>query len=379
MPNILTMNKIAPCGLAEFSGDYTCGEAVEHPAAILVRSASLHGMAFDPATLAIARAGAGVNNVPIEDCTARGICVFNTPGANANAVKELVVASLFLSSRKIAEAIAWCRTLKGEGDEVGKRVEKGKAAFGGPEIMGKTLGLMGLGAIGGPVANAAAALGMRVAGVDPYLSEAARARLGPEVELLSSTDELLARSDYISLHAPLTAETKGFVNAAFFARAKPGVRILNFSRADLVNSADLLAALESGRCAAYVTDFPTDDVIGAPGVTAIPHLGASTPESEDNCAVMAARQVAAYLERGEIVNSVNLPATALPAEFTHRVCVIHRNAPEAILAALREAPAQLVTNTRGNVNYTVLDLETAPDIPALSSIEDVLRVRHLTS
>ena len=378
MPNILTMNKIAACGLDLFSADYTCGEAVENPAAILVRSASLHDMAFDPATVAIARAGAGVNNVPIEACTEQGICVFNTPGANANAVKELVIASLFLSSRKVAEALAWCQTLKGEGENVGKLVEKGKGAFGGPEIMGKTLGLVGLGAIGALVANAAAALGMKVVGVDPYISEAAKAKLDPGVALLSGIDELLAQSDYISLHAPLTAETKGSVNTDFFSKAKPGVRILNFSRADLVNSADLLAALENGRCAAYVTDFPTDDIIGAPGVTAIPHLGASTPESEDNCAVMAVNQIAAYLERGEIKNSVNLPTTELPADFMHRVCVIHRGPADAISAALGAVQCS-VTNQRGDISYTVADLDSAPDTSAISSIEGVLRVRLLSN
>jgi len=379
MPNILTLNKIAACGLAEFTDAYVCGDAVEHPEAILVRSASLHNMMFDPVTVAIARAGAGVNNIPIETCTERGICVFNTPGANANAVKELVIAGLFLSSRKIAEAIAWCQTLKGKGDEVGKLVEQGKGAFGGPEIMGKTLGLIGLGAIGGPVANAAAALGMRVVGVDPYISEAAKEQLNPGVVLLSSIEELLCQSDYISLHAPLTAETKGFVNAGFFAKAKPGVRLLNFSRAGLVNGADLLAALASGQCAAYVTDFPTDDIIGVPGVTAIPHLGASTPESEDNCAIMAARQVAAYLERGEIRNSVNLPAAIdLPEEFTHRVCVIHKCPAETILAIL--GPARYsAANRRGEICYTVIDLDCVPDVSAIQAMEGVLRARLLSN
>ncbi|MDR0530759.1 MAG: 3-phosphoglycerate dehydrogenase [Oscillospiraceae bacterium] len=379
MPNILTLNKIAKIGLDEFPQGYVCGDSAEHPAAILVRSASLHETPLPESLLAIARAGAGVNNVPIETCTQQGICVFNTPGANANAVKELVIASLFLSSRKVAEGIAWCKTLKGEGENVGKLVEKGKGAFGGPEIFGKTLGLIGLGAIGGLVANAAAALGMRVIGVDPYLSSAAKAQLSPDVELTDDLDALLGRSDYISLHAPLTAETKGSVNAAFFAKAKPGVRVLNFSRADLVNSGDLLAALASGQCAAYVTDFPTDDLIGAAGVTAIPHLGASTPESEDNCAIMAARQVTAYLERGEVKNSVNLPATELPADFTTRVCVIHK-ASEAVPAVLQQAlPAGLVSQTRGSVSYTVADFggDAGVDPGTIAAIDGVLRVRVL--
>lgn len=373
MPNILTMNKIAKCGLSQFPAGYTCGDAVEAPDAIIVRSASLHEMTFDPATVAIARAGAGVNNVPIDACTEQGICVFNTPGANANAVKELVIAGLLLSSRKVSEALDWCKTLKGEGDNVGKLVEKGKSAFGGPEIMGKTLGLIGLGAIGGLVANAAAALGMKVVGVDPFLSDDARAILAPSVDLLDSNDEVFAVSDYVSLHLPLNSGTKGFFNADALAKCKDGVRVLNFSRADLVNSADLLAALESGKASAYVVDFPTDEMIGVPGVTAIPHLGASTPESEDNCAVMAAQQLTAYIERGEIKNSVNLPETSLPASFDTRVCVIHKGDAGAIAQALGNAK-HFVSNTRGGISYTVADLEG--DASA-APIDGVLRMRVL--
>ena len=367
MPNILTINKIAKCGLDQFPAGYVCGEGVEAPAAIMVRSASLHEMDFDPATVAVARAGAGVNNVPIEACTAKGICVFNTPGANANGVKELVIMGLFMASRKVAEAIGWCKGLKGEGAEVGKLVEKGKGAFGGPEILGKTLGLIGVGAIGGLVAEAAAALGMTVVGYDPYLSDAAKAKL-PALKLLGSAAEVIVASDYLSLHAPLTAETKGSINAESLAGAKDGLRIVNTARADLVNSADLLAALESGKVAAYVVDFPTDEMIGVPGVTAIPHLGASTPESEDNCAIMAARQLTAYLERGEIKNSVNLPATALPENFGTRVCVIHTK------------PLNLsgctAGNTRGDITYTVID-DGGVDADALAAMDGVLRVRVL--
>ena len=364
MPNILTLNKIAKCGLDQFPADYVCGAGVEHPDGILVRSASLHEMTLDPATVAIARAGAGVNNIPIEACTAQGICVFNTPGANANAVKELVIMGLLLASRKVAEALDWCKTLKGEGANVGKLVEKGKAAYGGPEIMGKTLGLIGVGAIGGLVAGAAAALGMQVVGYDPYLSDATRARFAPVMKLLGSAAEVIAASDYLSLHAPLTPETKGFINAEALAGAKDGLRIINTARADLVNSADLLAALENGKVAAYVVDFPTDEMICVPGVTAIPHLGASTPESEDNCAVMAAQQVTAYLERGEIANSVNLPETKLPAQFVSRVCVIHTCPMDELLAMLGADPVHLVTNKRGDVSYTVADL----DIPGFQWI-----------
>ena len=380
MTNILTLNKIAACGLAQFPAGYACGDAVEAPAAILVRSASLHELALDPATLAIARAGAGVNNIPVERCTERGVAVFNTPGANANAVKELVIASLFLASRKVAEGVAWCAGLKGKGDEVGKLIEKGKGAFTGPEILGKTLGLIGMGAIGGLVANAAAALGMKVVGYDPYIGEAARSLLNPSVELAPTRDAVLAASDYISLHAPLTPETKGSVNAAALALCKSGVRILNFSRADLVDSVDLLAALESGHCAAYVTDFPTDDLIGAPGVTAIPHLGASTPESEDNCAVMAAQQLAAYLERGEIRNSVNLPAASLPADFAARVCVIHESGLDcdAISAAMAASQPQHINTFAGKfAGYTVIDTQGEVDTAAVAALKGVIRVRVL--
>jgi len=369
MPNILTLNKIAKCGLSQFPEGYACGEDVEAPVAIMVRSASLHETDFDPATVAIARAGAGVNNIPVEACTAQGICVFNTPGANANGVKELVIMGLLLASRKVAEAIDWCKGLKGEGANVGKLVEKGKGAFGGPEIMGKTLGLIGVGAIGGLVAGAAAALGMTVVGYDPYLSEDAKAVLAPSMKLLGSAADVIAESDYLSLHAPLTPETKGSINAESLAGAKDGLRIVNTARADLVNSADLLAALESGKVAAYVVDFPTDEMIGVTGVTAIPHLGASTPESEDNCAIMAARQLTAYLERGEIVNSVNLPATQLPANFEARVCIIHTK-PIAGLPA-----AGVVSNTRGDISYTVIDGDA--DAEAFAAMDGVLRARVL--
>ncbi|MDR1927546.1 MAG: 3-phosphoglycerate dehydrogenase [Oscillospiraceae bacterium] len=378
MTNIQTLNKIAACGLAQFPAGYNCGDAVEAPAAILVRSASLHETPLDPATLAIARAGAGVNNIPIEACTAQGVCVFNTPGANANAVKELVVAGLFLASRKIDAAMVWCRGLKGEGENVGKLVEKGKSAFTGPEILGKTLGVIGLGAIGRLVANAAAELGMRVIGVDPYLTETGKAELCAGITVLEDAAALIAKSDYISLHLPLAKETKGYINAQSLAAAKEGLRLLNFSRAELVDSASLLAALESGRVAAYVTDFPRDELIGVPGVTAIPHLGASTPESEDNCAVMAVRQLTAYLERGEIKNSVNLPSTELPASFQTRVTVIHKaeeGLPEAILSALKQTPVAFVTKATQGVAYTVADTAGAVDAPAIAALEGVLRVR----
>jgi len=380
MPNILLFNKIAKCGLDQFPAGYVCGEAVEAPAAIMVRSASLHEFAFDPATLAVARAGAGVNNVPIDACTQKGICVFNTPGANANGVKELVIMGLFLASRKVSAAMDWCKGLKGEGANVGKLVEKGKGAYVGPEIMGKTLGLIGLGAIGALVANAAAALGMDVVGFDPFLSDAAKAKLDPSVKLLDSAAEVAAVSDYLSLHAPLNAQTKGSINADFLAGAKDGIRIVNSARADLVNSADLLAALESGKVAAYVVDFPTDEMIGVPGVTAIPHLGASTPESEDNCAIMAAQQLTAYIERGEIINSVNLPKTLLPADFETRVCVICEKGFDfnAISNALAgNQPQHFETREGKAADYIVLDTTGDVDAEVVAAMDGVLKVRVL--
>ncbi|MCL2531610.1 MAG: 3-phosphoglycerate dehydrogenase [Oscillospiraceae bacterium] len=376
---ILTLNKIAACGLAQFPASYTSGDDIATPDAILVRSASMHDMPLDPATVAIARAGAGTNNIPIDACTQAGVCVFNTPGANANAVKELVIAGLFLSSRKVYDALSWCQSLKGKGDEVGTLVEKGKGAFGGPEIAGKTLGLIGLGAIGSLTANAAAALGMRVIGCDPYINEEVRASLDASVQLVDTWDDVLAQSDYISLNVPLTAQTKGAFNAEAFAKAKDGLRLLNFARAALVNDTDLIAALQSGKVAAYVTDFPTDEVIGVPGVTAIPHLGASTPESEDNCAVMAAQQITAYLETGAVKNSVNLPATSVAASFSHRVCVVHSAEVKTAVLEKIGAAEQLTSNVRGEVAYTVADTVAAVDAAALQEIPSVLRVRALVS
>jgi len=380
MPNILTLNKIAKCGLEQFPAGYVCGEDAEAPAAVMVRSASMHEMALDPATVAIARAGAGVNNIPVEACTAQGVCVFNTPGANANGVKELVIMGLFMASRKVAESIDWCKGLKGEGADVPKLVEKGKGAFGGPEILGKTLGLIGVGAIGGLVAQAATALGMTVVGYDPYLSDSTKTMLAPSLTLLGGAAEVIAASDYLSLHAPLTPETKGSINAETLAAAKDGLRIVNTARADLVNSAEMLAMLESGKVAAYVVDFPTDEMIGVPGVTAIPHLGASTPESEDNCAIMAAQQITAYLERGEIKNSVNLPRAGLPEKFETRVCIIHEvdfdfnNASNALAA---HQPQHWNTYEGKDAGYAVLDTTGDVNPGVIEALPGVLRVRVL--
>ena len=331
MNNIKTYNKISASGLDRFdSTAYTCGDDVENPVGAIVRSAALHEVEFPKSLLAIARAGAGTNNIPVERCAEQGIVVFNTPGANANAVKELVIAGLLLSSRRVIPGIEWAKTLKGNGVEVGKMVEKGKGAFVGPEIKGKSLGVVGLGAIGVLVANAANALGMKVYGYDPYLSVNAAWNLTHNAVHAIELSEIYEKCDYITLHVPLTPDTKGFINADAIAKMKDGVRILNFARGDLVNSADLLAALDDGKVASYVTDFPSDDVLGADGVIAIPHLGASTPESEDNCAKMAADELIDYIENGNIINSVNMPNISMPRSGDKRICVIHKNVPAVI-------------------------------------------------
>ncbi len=322
MKNILLMNKIAKCGTALFSDDYCVSDTVAEPVGMMVRSASLLEMKFDPTLEAIARAGAGVNNIPVDRCADEGIVVFNTPGANANAVKELALCALFLASRDVVGGIGWAGGLEGAELGVAKAVEKGKSAFGGCEILGKTLGIIGLGAIGRLLANAAVALGMKVVGCDPYLSEAAAKQLDPSVKCLGSFEEVYAVSDYISLHVPATAETKGMINAVNISKMKDGVRILNLARADLVNASDLKAALKEGKIKKYVTDFPTEDTINVPGIVAIPHLGASTEEAEDNCAVMAAKELIDYIENGNICNSVNYPALSAPKAGTYRICVL---------------------------------------------------------
>lgn len=384
MYTIQTLNKIAAVGTDHFCPNiYTVADTAENPDAILVRSASMHEMEFGSNLLAIGRAGAGVNNIPVEKCSEQGICVFNTPGANANAVKELVLAGLFLSSRKVPVAMDWVKTLKGKGDDVAKLVEKGKGDFVGPEIMGKTLGIIGLGAIGVLVANAATALGMRVMGYDPFLSVKAAWGLAPSVINAKSIKEIYENSDYITIHVPYNNETKGTINADAIASMKDGVRILNFARGELVNNADILAALKSGKVSAYVTDFPGDDVIGEPGVVAIPHLGASTPESEDNCAEMAALELIQYIECGNIRNSVNLPDAEMTAEGT-KVCLIHKNIPtiiSQITAALGSEKINIenmLNKSKKDYAYTMIDVTgevTDSVVSMLQGIEGVIRIR----
>ena len=381
---IKTYNKIAKIGLDNFGANYEIGDDVASPVGAIVRSAALHEEKFDESLLAIARAGAGTNNIPVERCSDEGIVVFNTPGANANAVKELVLAGLLLSSRRVIPAIEWAKTLKGNGDQVGKMVEKGKSAFVGPEIRGKKLGVIGLGAIGVLVANAANQLGMTVYGYDPYLSLQSAWNLSHHIKRANDIKEIFENCDYISLHIPLTKDTKDTIDAAAIAMMKDGVRILNFARDGLVNSTDMIVALEQGKVASYVVDFPTDEMIGVNGVICIPHLGASTPESEDNCAVMAAKQLIDYIENGNIVNSVNLPNISMPKSGEKRICIIHKNIPN-MLTAITTIVAKnnvnienLLNKSRGEIAYTMLDVnecDTQAINEHISEIDGVIRVR----
>ena len=383
MYDILTLNKIAKCGTDAFDkAKYTVADAVENPDAIMVRSAAMHDMQFGNKLLAIARAGAGVNNIPVDRCAEEGIVVFNTPGANANAVKELVIAGLLLSSRKVTDAIDWVSTLKGQ-EDIGKKVEKGKSNFAGPEISGKTLGVIGLGAIGVLVANAAMSLGMKVIGYDPFLSVKAALSLKPGVKTVTDVNDLYAASDYITIHVPYNADTKGTIGEKSIAVMKDGVRILNFARGELADTAAVLAAIESGKIACYITDFPSDELIGVKNVICVPHLGASTPESEDNCAVMAASELIDYIENGNIRNSVNFPNAEMNAAGT-KICVLHKNVP-AVISEITTILGKASINIDNMINaskkdyaYTLIDAagNISEDIAAkLSAAENVIKVR----
>ena len=377
MYNILTLNKISPNGTDRMGDNYNISDDVQNPAAVLVRSASMHDMEMPESLLAIARCGAGTNNIPKDACADKGIVVFNTPGANANAVKELVVAGLLLSSRKVVEGIEWAKTLKGNGDAVGKMAEKGKGQFVGPEILGKTLGVVGLGAIGVLVANAAVALGMKVIGFDPFLSLNNALMLDPSVKVMKSQEEVMTNCDYLTIHVPLMDATKNLVNAEMIAKMKDGVRILNFSRDGLVNSTAVLEAIKSGKVSKYVTDFATDDVLAEENVICLPHLGASTPESEDNCAIMAADQVMDYLENGNIVNSVNYPAVSMAKSGAVRYCVMFKandDAVKNITGAVAGAVA-VEAKTRGAYGYAIVDANDDSSVAALEAVADVIKVR----
>lgn len=382
MFDILTLNKISKIGLSELDEKYSVSDSLENPDGIIVRSANMHEYAFGDKTVAVARAGAGVNNIPVDECTKKGIVVFNTPGANANAVKELTVCGLLLTSRRVAAAYDWCKTLKGEGDGVGKLVEKGKSQFAGPEILGKTLGVVGLGAIGRLVAKAASDLGMKIVGYDPFLNDGLKALLPEGTSFADTLDELYASADYITLHLPCVADTKNMINASSIEKMKDGVRILNFARGELVNGAELKLAIESGKVAAYVTDFPSDELIGLENVTALPHLGASTPESEENCAYMAAVELREFLEKGNIKNSVNFPNVELE-KSGERLAVIHANTLNAVndilgAFALNGVETKgFASKSKGDYSYTLICADTVPEsvFEAVKALSEVVRAR----
>ena len=386
MFNIKTLNEISPVYKNVLAADkFTVGKDIENPDAIIVRSAAMHDLPVPEKLLAVGRAGAGYNNIPVEDYGKRGVVVFNTPGANANAVKELAIAALLLASRDIVGGIEWAQTLRGQGAAVAKLVEKGKNQFVGPEIMGKTLGVIGLGGVGGLVANAAADLKMRVLGYDPYISVANAWKLSRKIVHVDNQDEMLPQCDYLSIHVTLMDSTRGSFNAAVFAKMKDGAALLNLARGELVNNADLLAAIAGGKIRRYVTDFPCDELLGQRGVVAIPHLGASTPESEDNCVDMISRQLEDYLETGSIVNSVNYPACPLTDAFRYRLTVMHANVPNTvgrITSALAEQGVNIdnmVNKSRGEFAYTVLDLDDAlseETIRRVEALEPVYRARY---
>jgi len=384
---IKILNAISERGLNILKKDYVVKEKVEQADALILRSFNLHDMTFDKKLKAIARSGAGVNNIPVDECTKRGIAVFNTPGANANAVKELVLTCLMASSRHLFEGVEWTKTLKNQGDHVPALVESGKKQFVGNEIKGKTLGVIGLGFIGASVANDALDLEMDVIGFDPFISVDTAWNLSRNIKRAASLEELLETSDYITVHVPLTEDTRGMFNASAFTSMKPGVRILNFSRGELVNEEDMKAALEQNQVGTYITDFPNENVLKMKNTIVIPHLGASTIESEENCAVMAAKQLKDYLETGNIKNSVNFPNVYLPYTGKKRVAIFHENVPNmvgqitSILSSASLNIADMVNRSRGNVAYTMIDLDTNEDMSSfvekLKEIPGMIAVRVL--
>jgi D-3-phosphoglycerate dehydrogenase / 2-oxoglutarate reductase len=389
MYKIQTLNKISPAGInLVLQHGYEVASEILNPDAILVRSASMHDMQLPDTVKAVARAGAGVNNIPVTACADRGIIVFNTPGANANGVKELVLAGILAASRNIIPGVEWAKTLVGKGDEVPKLVEKGKSNFIGPEIKGKRLGVIGLGAIGVMVANDSVALGMQVTGYDPYISVEAAWGLSSSVSRARSLESLLAESDYITMHLPLNDKTKGMINRERLALMKKGVCILNFSRGGLVRNVDLFQAFDDGNVGTYVTDFPDEELLKHEKVIAIPHLGASTPEAEDNCAVMAVNQVRNYLEYGNIKNSVNFPDCDLGIPSGHRIIIANRNVPNMVgqistlLATEKINIADMLNRHRGDFAFNIIDIDGTVDeslVGKISAIEGVIMVRHIVA
>lgn len=375
MYKIGTLNKISPAGLARLTDEYTVVDDVQEANGIILRSYDMHEMELSENLLAVGRAGAGVNNIPLDKCAQQGIVVFNAPGANANAVKELCLAGMLLAARNIPAGYTWATTLIGQ-DGVGKAVEKGKGQFAGTEILGKTLGVIGLGAIGVLVANAAEDLGMNVIGYDPYLSVKAAHSLSNTIEIVDAVKDLYPKCDYITIHVPVMDATKGMIDAAAFAQMKDGVTFLNFARDKLVNDTDLLAALENGKVKKYVTDFPNDAVMGKEGVIALPHLGASSAEAEDNCASMAANEIMGYLENGNIVNSVNMPACTLGPKKATRICVISKADAGALEKVAAIADGDVINKTRGDYAYTLAETTGDVDESAIAG-DGIIRVRVL--
>ena len=377
MFKIATLNKISPAGLSRLTDNYTITENVDEANAILVRSQAMHDMDFSDNLLSIARAGAGVNNIPLDRCAEEGIVVFNTPGANANAVKELVLAGMFMAARNIPEAVIWAKSLD---SDVLKAYEKGKGQFAGTEIAGKTLGVIGLGAIGIKIANAAEALGMNVIGYDPFLTVNAAHRISNTAEIVNDMKDMLGKCDYITIHVPATDSTKSMMNKEVFDQMKDGVIFLNFSRDKLVNDADLMAAIDSGKIRKYVTDFATDELLHYDNVIAIPHLGASSAEAEDNCATMAALQTMDYIENGNIVNSVNFPAVSLGAKTGTRIAVLSKandtiiSDVTAALNAKNAVISNIISKTKGNFAYTLVETPAAVDALEIAN-DSVIRVR----
>lgn len=388
MYKIKTLNKIAAIGTNHFdTAKYEIGNDIENPDAILVRSASMHETALPASLKAIARAGAGVNNIPVDECSKKGIVVFNTPGANANAVKELAIAALLMTSRNIIGGVNWVKTLSLDID-IAKEVENGKKAYVGPELFGKTLGVFGLGAIGAMVANTAVELGMEVYGYDPYITVEGAWRMNHSIKRASDIKSVFEHCDYIALHMPATAETKGFINAASLEMVKPGVRVINLSRGDLVDNKAMAAALESGKVACYLTDFPSAEIMQMKNVIAIPHLGASTPESEDNCAIMAVNELIDYLENGNIKNSVNFPDVQNPAGGDESVCVIHDNVPNMLAQISSALSAEglnienLSSRSKKDIGYSVFEIIgkcPASVIEKLQNIDGIIRVNLINN
>lgn len=386
MKNILTLNEISEVINEVFNEDYKVGKNVDAPIGILLRSFKMHDYALPESVIAIGRAGAGTNNIPVDEYAKQGVVVFNTPGANANAVKELVVAALLLGGRKITAASDWVKTLKGKGDEVMKLVEKGKSNFVGHEITGKTLGIIGLGAIGAQVANAAVGLGMEVIGYDPYLSVENALLLSRQVKRVKTLEEIKEKSDFVTIHIPLLADNKGFINDEFISGMKDGAVLINLARGELVDTKAVLNAISSGKLERYITDFPNDELIGVDNVVCLPHLGASTPEAEDNCALMASKQLIDYIENGNIINSVNYPACSSARCTPYRITVLHKN-QQNMIAQISSILAQdninienFVNKSKGENAYTILDIEKRADenvLKKISDIDGVVRVREI--